>query len=268
MTFSRSAHLAALLACSVMVATSAARADDEAPAEAAAGAHVPSVRVRFSSLATSPSVDEAACALVAVNPIGGRARAFDVYAGGHRCSSLPADQGAIALYVRTESREDSKTSVVLEADDTPGIATDDLRAAVAQTARELRDRLSGRAARAVPVETTPATRMASPGLYGLGVASAIMGGVVMSAGAVVGIGTLLVGAVKSGVCGVGSAIVGSNGGGCGFDGAGGATAALVLVGVGAALLMTGAIAISIGGRHVAHVSVYAAPTGGGLRLVF
>ncbi|HSQ63687.1 MAG TPA: hypothetical protein VLM85_10760 [Polyangiaceae bacterium] len=265
---SRSAHLAALLACSVTVATSSARADDDVAASAPVVAQAPSIRVRFTSPATPPSVAEAACALVAVNPIGGQARAFDVYTGEHRCSSLPADQGAIALHVRTESREDSRTSVVLEADDTPGIATDDLRAAVAQTAQELRDRLSGRPPRTVPVETTPATRMASPGLRGFGVAFAIMGGVVMSAGAVVGIGALFVAAVKSGVCGIGSAVVGSNGGGCGSDASGGATAALVMISVGAAFLTTGAIAISIGGRHVAQVSAYAAPTGGGVRVVF
>ncbi len=265
------ANLAALLACSVSVATSsAARADGEAASARAddeVAAQAPGVRVRFTSPATPASVDEAACTLVAVNPIGGQARAFDVYAGERRCSSLPADQGAIALHVRTEPREGSTTSVVLEADDTPGVATDDLRAAVAQTARELRDRLSGRSPRAVPVETPPATRMASPGLHGLGVGFAITGGVVMTAGAAVGLGALFVGAVKSGICGVGSAVVGSNSGGCGFDASGGATAALVTIAVGAAFLTTGAIAISIGGRRVA-LSAYASPTGGGVRVVF
>ncbi len=262
----RSAHLAALFACSVIVATSSARADDEAAA-ADVVEQAPSIRVRFTSPATPQSVDEAACTLVAVNPIGGQARAFDIYTGERRCSSLPAEPDAIALHVRTEPRA-PMTSVVLEANDTPGVTPDDLRAAVARTAHELRDRLSGRTPRIVPVETTPATRMASPGLYGFGMAFAIMGGVGMSAGAVVGLGGLLIEAVRSGVCGVGSAIIGSSGASCGFDASGAGTVALVMISVGAGFLATGAIAISIGGRRVAQVSAYAAPTSGGVRVVF
>jgi hypothetical protein len=232
-------------------------------------AHAATVRVRFASRATTSAIADAACSIAAVGLFGGKARAFDVHVDGRRCSHLAAEDGAIPLYVGTESRADSGRAVVLEADVGSDVRAGDLRAAVARTAEELKNRLSPRPHPAeiavIDEKPTPAP-MASPGLYAFGLSFAIIGGVAVAAGAVVGIGTLISAGMDSASCSLNHAFIsGSN---CHTDASAGGDAALTLLAVGAGFVLVGGIAITVGGRKVAEVSAYAAPTGGGLRVVF
>jgi len=224
-----------LVACSVVFASSLAVAEEAAPGLA---------RARFSTNASVAEIRDRACAL----------RTFDVRVDEAPCSALPVEADTTLLDVRTEV-SNGKRIVTLEAESSEAVSHAGL-----ELERELAQRPTEMGA--TQRDETP---VRSDALRAIGYVGVVVGGIAMGAGTVVGIGTVVVGAVSSGVNAVDRVIGVPN---SSTNVSGGAIAALSLLAGGAASLILGVVAINVGGQRVARVSAYVAPSGGGVSVVF
>jgi hypothetical protein len=195
------------------------------------------------------------------------------------CRGAESDTSAVRIEVLF-SREPSRSSEVIVRVEVPDgsseVTVDDLRAALRTVAAEIERRALASSPRQVvrvpqtsdtpekgrvPKPTSRPTQMYSPTLHAFGILGVVLGTVAMSLSPFTGVGTLLVGALGSAICGVAKDP-------CKPDVSGGVALTVTLLAGGASLLTFGAVAIVIGGRQVARVSPHVGPTGAGLRITF